>query len=179
LVPVTAARPSGEGTIRRLAGDALSADEAKVDNMACRDFSGLDTLQASNLLRRLRDRGLLEKQGAGNRTHYTLVNPGAVTVRHPEQGNLPFEGGKRSGEGGKQNSEGGKRDLPPLPPALAAKLPAPRQRMGEATLRQLIRDLCGWQALRGEELATLLGKDLKYLRNKHLSVMVQSGELVF
>ena len=51
--------------------------------------------------------------------------------------------------------------------------------MGEATLRQLIRDLCGWQALRWEELATLLGKDLKYLRNKHLSVMVQSGELVF
>lgn len=136
-------------------------------------------MQASNLLRRLRDRGLLEKQGAGNRTHYTLVNPGAVTVGHPEQGNLPFEGGKRSGEGGKQNNEGGKRDLPPLPPALAAKLPAPRQRMGEATLGQLIRDLCGWQALRGEELATFLGKDLKYLRNKHLSVMVQSGELVF
>ena len=175
--------------LKTLAGDALSADEAKVliyaretglvDNMACRDFSGLDTLQASNLLRRLRDRGLLEKQGAGNRTHYTLVNPGAVTVRHPEQGNLPFEGGKRSGEGGNQLAQGGKRDLPPLPPALAAKLPAPRQRMGEATLRQLIRDLCGWQALRGEELATLLRKDLKYLRNKHLSVMVQSGELVF
>lgn len=146
---------------------------------ACRDFSGLDTLQASNLLRRLRDRGLLEKQGAGNRTHYTLVNPGAVTDRHPEQGNLPLEGGKRSGEGGNQLAQGGKRDLPPLPPALEAMLPASRQRMGEATLRQLIRDLCGWQALRGEELATLLRKDLKYLRNKHLSVMVQSGELVF
>ena len=51
--------------------------------------------------------------------------------------------------------------------------------MGEAALRQLIRDLCRWQALRGEELATLLGKDLKYLRNKHLSAMVQTGELVF
>jgi ATP-dependent DNA helicase RecG len=109
--------------MRRLAGDALSADEAKVliyaretglvDNMACRDFSGLDTLQASNLLRRLRDRGLLDKQGAGNRTHYTLVNPGAVIVSHPEQGNLPFEGGKRSGEGGNQLAQGGKRDLPP------------------------------------------------------------------
>ena len=175
--------------LKTLAGDALSADEAKVliyaretglvDNMACRDFSGLDTLQASNLLRRLRDRGLLEKQGAGNRTHYTLVNPDEVLDRHPEQGNLPLEGGKRSGEGGNQPAQGGKRDLPPLPPALAAKLPAPRQRMGEATLRQLIRDLCGWQALRGEELATLLRKDLKYLRNKHLSAMVQSGELVF
>jgi hypothetical protein len=36
-----------------------------VDNTACRDFSELDTLQASSLLRRLRDRGLLEKQDAG------------------------------------------------------------------------------------------------------------------
>lgn len=175
--------------LKALAGDTLSADEAKaliyaretgvVDNTACRDFSGLDTLQASNLLRRLRDRGLLEKQGAGNRTHYTLVNPDEARDNHPEQGKLLFEGGKQVPEGGKQAGEGGKRHLPPLPPALKAKLPAPRQRMGEAALRQLIRDLCGWQALRGEELATLLGKDLKYLRNKHLSAMVQSGELAF
>ena len=175
--------------LKALAGDTLSADEAKaliyaretgvVDNTACRDFSGLDTLQASDLLRRLRDRGLLEKQGAGNRTHYTLVNPDEARDNHPEQGKLLFEGGKQVPEGGKQAGEGGKRHLPPLPPALKAKLPAPRQRMGEAALRQLIRDLCGWQALRGEELATLLGKDLKYLRNKHLSAMVQSGELAF
>ncbi|MGV8804255.1 MAG: ATP-binding protein [Polaromonas sp.] len=175
--------------LKALAGDTLSADEAKaliyaretglVDNMACRDFSGLDTLQASSLLRRLRDRGLLEKQGAGNRTHYTLVNHTEAKDRHPAQGKLPLEGGNQASEGGKQASEGGKRNLPPLPPELAAKLPAPRQRMGEAALRQLIRDLCGWQALRGEELATLLGKDLKYLRNKHLSAMVQAGELVF
>ena len=51
--------------------------------------------------------------------------------------------------------------------------------MGEKALRQLILDLCGWRALRGEELAALLGKDLKYLRNRYLSAMVQSGALVF
>ncbi len=34
-------------------------------------------------------------------------------------------------------------------------------------------------SLRGEELATLLGKDLKYLRNKHLSAMIQAGKLAF
>lgn len=43
-----------------------------VDNTACRDFSGLDTLTASRVLRRLRDKGLLDKQGGGNRTYYTL-----------------------------------------------------------------------------------------------------------
>jgi ATP-dependent DNA helicase RecG len=189
--------------LKALAGDTLSADDAKaliyaretgmVDNTACRDFSGLDTLQASNLLRRLRDRGLLEKQGAGNRTHYTLINPEAATSSTPQQGELPLEGGKQTleggkqtleggkqtPEGGKQTPEGGKRDLPPLPPKLAQRLPATGARMGETALRQLIRDLCGWHAMRAEDLARLLGKNLQYLRNRHLSNMVQSGELVF
>ena len=168
--------------LKALVGDTLSADDAKtliyaretgmVDNTACRDFSGLDTLQASNLLRRLRDRGLLEKQGAGNRTHYTLINPEAATSSTPQQGELPLEGGK-------QTPEGDKRDLPPLPPKLAQRLPATGARMGETALRQLIRDLCGWHAMRAEDLARLLGKNLQYLRNRHLSNMVQSGELVF
>lgn len=33
--------------------------------------------------------------------------------------------------------------------------------------------------MRGEELAAFLAKDLKYLRNSHLSAMIRSGELVF
>lgn len=175
--------------LKALAGDTLTAEEAKaliyaretgvVDNTACRDFSGLDTLQASSLLRRLRDRGLLEKQGAGSRTHYTLANPAATANRHPEQGLLPLEGGNQELEGGKQTIEGGKRVLPPLPPELAKRLPVPGQRMGSPALRALIGDLCGWQPLRAEDLATLLGKDLKYLRNKHLSAMVQAGNLAF
>ncbi len=103
-----------------------------------------------------------------------------VTFRtHPEQGELPLDGGNRIVEGGKQLPQGGKRSLPDLPPELAARLPQPRQRLGGAALRALIRELCGWQALRGEELATLLHKDLKYLRNKHLTEMVQTGELAF
>ena len=46
-----------------------------------------------------------------------MGNPGEATQRHPEQEKLPLEGGNPA-------SEGGKRDLPPLPPELAAKLPA-------------------------------------------------------
>ena len=74
--------------LKTLTNDTLNAEEAKVlvytrvtgavDNTACREFSGLDTLQASLLLRRLRDRGVLEKQGGGNRTHYILT--GTVEV---------------------------------------------------------------------------------------------------
>jgi ATP-dependent DNA helicase RecG len=175
--------------LKAQAGEGLTGEEAKaliyaretgvVDNTACRDFSGLDTLQASSLLRRLRDRGLLEKQGAGSRTHYTLASPRDEIDRHPEQGDLPLEGGNRVIEGGKQLPQGGKRSLSDLPPNLADRLPRPGQRINTAGLRQIIRDLCGWRPLRGEELAALLHKDLKYLRNKHLTRMVSAGELAF
>ncbi len=182
--------------LKSVAGDTLTAEEAKaliyaretgvVDNTACRDFSGLDTLQASNLLRRLRDRGLLEKQGGGSRTHYTLTHLETVSNRHPEQGELPLEdgrhsqqGGKHVAEGGNPEPEGGNRRLPPLPQELEERLPKPGQRISGPALQALICDLCAWHALRGEELATLVKKDLKYLRNKHLSVLIQSGKLVF
>ncbi|WP_460208434.1 SNF2-related protein [Thiopseudomonas denitrificans] len=69
--------------LRTLTSEPLDDEETKVliyaratgavDNSACRDFSGMDTLTASRVLRRLRDRGLLEKHGAGNRTYYSLL----------------------------------------------------------------------------------------------------------
>lgn len=95
------------------------------------------------------------------------------------QTELFLESGKRESEGGKPGAKGGKRTLPDLPPELAARLPKPGERLSTVALRRLIQDLCGWQPLRGEELAILLHKDLKYLRNKHLTEMVQIGELAF
>ena len=177
--------------LKSLTSEALSADEAKaliyaretgaVDNTACRDFSGLDTLQASNVLRRLRDRGLLDKQGAGNRTYYVLNG------RQSEKAALApdlfaHEGGKLGTESGNLAPESGNldsRSLPPLPPDLAAKLSSKGKRTSPESLRQLIVDLCQWHELRADELALLLGKDRKYLRNHHLTEMVKAGRLVF
>ncbi len=61
------------------------------DNTACRDFSGLDTLTASRVLRRLRDKGLLEKQGAGSRTFYVLNSLDHVISLKNVQPELPLE----------------------------------------------------------------------------------------
>ena len=134
----------------------------------------------------MRDRGLLEKQGGGSRTHYTLTHPETAANRHSEQGELPLDDGKHSqqsgkhpAEGGNPVPEGGNRRLPPLPQELKERLPKAGQRITGPLLQALICDLCTWHALRGEELATLLNKDLKYLRNKHLSVLIQAGKLVF
>jgi len=45
----------------------------RVDNASLRDLSGLDTLAASMVLRRLRDRGLLDLHPAGAQSYYTLA----------------------------------------------------------------------------------------------------------
>lgn len=62
-----------------------------MDNTACRDFCGLDTLAASLVLSRLRDRGLLEKQGAGSRTYYTLKSADRTEACNATQRELPLE----------------------------------------------------------------------------------------
>lgn len=188
--------------LKTLAGDTLNAEEAKVliytretgavDNTACREFSGLDTLQASVLLRRLRDRGLLEKQGGGNRTHYILA--GSAAEAFTDGGNLQeraYHHGKKPtkldvkpakfdlvvNEGGKLSVHGGKLDISNLPPEIALLLPQKGQRLSNDELRKKIKELCKWHPLRGEELSTLLSKDIKYLRNRHLTEMVKTGEL--
>ncbi len=185
--------------LKSLTSEALTAEEVEaliyaretgaVDNTACRDFSGLDTLQASSVLRRLRDRGLLDKQGAGNRTHYVLAGTakaGMVDLFAEEGGKLAQEGGKLEPEGGKLAQKGGKlgavegaRPLPVLPDALAQRLPQRGTNLKTAELHALIQDLCAWHALRADELATYLQRDKKYLRTKHLSPMVQIGTLNF
>lgn len=182
--------------LRDFAGPAVSADEAKVliyvratgavDNMACRDFCGLDTLAASQVLRRLRDRGLLEKQGAGSRTYYILAASERQVLVHSDQPELPLDipahadtTHSRPPGHATQAGEACNLELATLPPELATFLATLKGRTPETALREGIRRLCVWAPLTGDQLATLLGKDRQYLRNKHLIPMVRNGELRF
>ena len=74
-----------EDFFRSLGGIDIDGDElralleayrhGRVDNATMRRIGGKDTLQASGLLRRLRDRGLLELHGAGSASYYSLAPP--------------------------------------------------------------------------------------------------------
>lgn len=182
--------------LRNYAGAAVSADEAKVliyaratgavDNTACRDFCGVDTLAASAVLRRLRDRGLLEKQGSGNRTYYTLASgePRASTdISQPE---LPLDMPSSADHNGGQAPHAAKfgnaacnPELATFPPELATLLATLKGRSSVHALRAGIRRLCSWAPLTVDQLATFLDKDRHYLRNKHLIPMVRDGQLSF
>jgi ATP-dependent DNA helicase RecG len=76
----------GEGDrafVARIGGEDLSDEEfrallqahrsTQVDNASLRSLMGFDTLGASQILRRLRDRGLLELHPAGSQSFYTLA----------------------------------------------------------------------------------------------------------
>lgn len=196
--------------LRSLTPELLGNEETKVliyaretgavDNTACRDFSGLDTLSASLVLRRLRDRGLLEKQGSGSRTYYTLSTPAERPLGRPEQvllplveietpkgepasaygdsANPPMPAGE-SLEAPAANAEACNPELATLPPELATLLATLKGRVTPVALRDAIRRLCAWVPLTGDQLATLLDKDRHYLRNKHLIPMVRDGLLKF
>jgi predicted HTH transcriptional regulator len=155
------------------------AEATVVDNTACRDFSGLDTLAASRVLRRLRDRGLLEKQGSGNATYYTL----AAGKPNPDGGNiqsaLAFELSPSTINTSGSRNEAYRSELATLPPELATLLATLQGRVSTEALRKGILQLCTWEPQTGDQLATLLGKDRHYLRNKHLIPMVRNGALRF
>jgi ATP-dependent DNA helicase RecG len=171
--------------LRSLTSEALDADEVKVliyaratgavDNSACRDFSGLDTLAASRVLRRLRDRGLLDKEGSGNGTYYVLAHAGAGAKVASPQLALDIAGA----ESPPAPTQACNPELATLPAELATLLATLQGRITEDALRQAIVRLCAWAPLTVEQLATLLGKSRDYLRNKHLIPMVSQGQLRF
>jgi ATP-dependent DNA helicase RecG len=184
--------------LRAFAGGTVSGDEAKVliyaretgavDNSACRDFCGLDTLAASQVLRRLRDRCLLDKEGSGSRTYYVLAQPETAPPMPPAQlplnmemapspavpTTLPEVAALLGAEADACNPE-----LATLPLELATLLATLKDRTSADALRRVIVGLCAWAPLTVEQLATLLGKDRDYLRNKHLTPMVRDGQLRF
>ena len=185
--------------LRSLTTEALDADEVKVliyaratgavDNSACRDFSGLDTLAASRVLRRLRDRGLLDKRGGGSSTHYALpAGPDADAAAEANgQTRLPLEVAAPAGESPYGDSRNPHMPdlaacnpaLATLPPELATWLATLKGRISTPALRSAVLRLCAWAPLTVEQLATLLAKDRHYLRNKHLIPMVRDGQLRF
>lgn len=147
-----------------------------VDNSACRDFCGVDTLAASSVLRGLRDKGILIKQGTGKSTHYVLSNS---TRRKPVElsNTIDIRASPLS------------EDIDPsskvatlvatLPPELATLLATLGKRSGSKLLQNSILRLCAWMPLSVDQLATLLDRSPDYLRNKHLAPLVRAQKLKF
>lgn len=174
--------------LRSFAGGIVSGDEAKVliyaretgavDNSACRDFCGLDTLAASQVLRRLRDRGLLEKQGAGSQTHYVLTHP-SLPASVSTRADTSTGGDSSSSMGGLAESP---HVLASLPPELQARIQTAGVKPRKAEVHALVLALCQLRPFTAAELCQALNRsDAKELRRTYLRPMRDQGllELIY
>ena len=158
--------------------------QGRVENSAMRSIAGLDTLESSILLRRLRDRNLLELHPHGAQSYYTLP---PVLQAHTELATSPLDppraavdrGELAADRGGLAADRGGSapahRELPPSAQAAIDDLGA---RPRKPRLRAVIELLCGlhdWTT--PAELSRWLNFRPGNLSERHLSPMVEAGQL--
>lgn len=196
--------------VERLAAEDLTQEEFRallqahrnlqVDNASLRQLMGLDTLAASQILRRLRDRELLELHPAGSQSYYTL-GPGLLVGDRPGQGSLVLDRGELHADRGELGPDRGELpadrgelgadrgesgpisstvtvgDFLGLDPALQQALASLGTRPRKEKLRQVIGLLCSDQWRTGAWLAQLLSYKPGNLANRHLGPMVKEGTL--
>ncbi len=140
--------------VARLAAEDLSQDEfrallqahrhTKVENASLRNLMGLDTLGASQILRRLRDRKLLDLHPAGSQSFYTLAPGLAPNDRgqgggsQVDRGELESDRGDLPSDRGELEPDRGELIDPKLRPAITLLGARPRKEK----LRRVISQLC-------------------------------------
>jgi len=186
----------------------LSEDEAKalivvreagaLNNGTYRELTKVDTLTASQALRRLRDAGLLAQKGRGSATYYVpterLVDKGLSSnpeALSSESAGLSTKLDGLSTKAGalSANPEGlsampadeedtqRKALLNELPGSLAARIGAIGQRHPPGEVCDAIVEICRLRDWRAEELATLLQRHSRYVRNNYLRPLMREGRL--
>ena len=181
----------------------LSEDEAKalivvreagaLNNGTYRELTKVDTLTASQSLRRLRDAGLLAQKGRGSATYYVptdrLVDSGLSTK--PEVLSSKPDGLLSNPMGllSKPDSllsdpleavfdDARRRELlNGLPGELAASVGAIGQRHPPEEVRALVIALCQFRAWRTEELSDLLRRRPETIRQHYLRPLMREGRL--
>jgi ATP-dependent DNA helicase RecG len=180
----------------------LSEDEAKalivvreagaLNNGTYRELTKVDTLTASQSLRRLRDAGLLAQKGRGSATYYvpteSFVDKGLSSNPPPLSSEL---------EGLSSNPPALSSNLEPLPSnppgkfdevlrsqlldgisgTLAAKVGALGQRHPPQEVRDVVVALCQVRDWRADELSTVLRRNPEVVRQNYLRPLMREGRL--
>ena len=168
--------------VARIGGEDLSDEEfrallqthrhTKVDNASLRSLMGFDTLGANQILRRLRDRGLLELHPAGSHSYYTLT-PRLRSAESADRREQVLDRGELGPDRGELGADRGEQLAPSLLEAIAALGVRPRKE----PLRQVIAQLCAGHWRTPAWLADQLKMEAGNLSNRHLAPMVRDGNL--
>ncbi len=162
-------------------------EKGSISNAEYRTINGVDTLTASSHLRRLRDLELLEQKGRGNATYYV---PTAKLLFPVTPGISPLSGELTPHI--KSLSEGLTPHITPLSEELTDHISALHgeldlelsetiQKIGKRTppeiIQNLIKQLCFLRPFKPSDLASLLKRSHRYVRDYYLTPMIERGEL--
>jgi ATP-dependent DNA helicase RecG len=176
-----------------------------IDNATYRLLNRVDTLTASQSLRRLRDAQLLERHGRGSATFYTPGRRwaedgvgrsfGASGPDRPSWATIPLSGESTAISGDlpslsgdlpslsgdldakTEQEEARRRLLQPLPGDLAARLGSLGRRSRPEDVRAVLAALLTHRAWSVDELALVLDRNPNYVRDQYLQPMVRNGEI--
>lgn len=157
----------------------------RVENGRLREIAGLDTLAASILLRKLRDRGLLALHAAGSASYYTLGHQLAgegpdLEGKGPElagqRPDLPPESPELAGK--RPDLDGKGPDLTgSIPPELQALLAQLGKKARKPEMRKAVLRLCQLRPTSAADLANSLGRRQDVILRDYLRPMVRDGLL--
>lgn len=160
----------------------LAKETGAVDNAGLRAITALDTLSASQVLKRLHHHyRLLEQGGAGSATYYRLTDKNMAENDLPlcaandsNTGELIANTGDLAANAGDLIANTGE-----LPVDLQKKLSALTPKARKHKMWPLIVWLCALRPYSAEQLATLLdGRQVKTLRSAHLNPLREQEGLI-
>ncbi len=134
-------------------------EKGAMTNADYRTIHCVDTLTASLHLRKLRDLGLIEQKGRGNATYYVpmlkLLIPGEssqVVILETSETEI-------------------------LPKDLEEEIQKIGKKTNSQSIKQIIKKLCSIRPFKANELAVLLKRTPRHLRERYLSSMIDSHDL--
>lgn len=173
-------------------------ESGMINNATYRSLNKVDVLTASGALRRLRDAGLLEQQGAGSATWYRpTVRLREGRTHEPERGSdilssmseplssmfeplssmsEPLSSMSQPTSDTHQTERDTLLDL--LPGQLAARVGGIGLRHPPEQLRELVVELCQLQGWKVDELAVLLQRKSETVRQEYLRPLLARGRIV-
>ena len=146
----------------------LAKETGAVDNAGLRAITALDTLSASQVLKRLHHNyRLLEQGGAGSATYYRLIDKDLA------ENELPLFADNNSNTGDLSANTGD------LPVGLQKKLDVLTPKARKNKMWPLIVWLCALRPHSAEQLAALLdGRQVKTLKSAHLNPLREKEKLI-
>jgi len=163
-------------------------EQGAIDNAMYRELNRVDTLGASQSLRRLRDAGLLEQKGRGSGTYYLPTqrllgdDELATALSSNPQALSSNPGGLSSNPEGLSSNPGGLSSNPywlKLPPELQELVAGLGQRTTPDKLREAVIRLCRYRPWQASELAGLFGRNPVYLGTQYLRPLVNADVLAY